>query len=177
MIFSLMGGELDEFADTPTSAELLATNQTYANVTMTAFASATVLAYDDVVCSINNVTNATTTTQVIGTTNYTQGSSGVNTCYLMATDAGQARFISNGTSLNWNVSYSASYDVESTASGVMSNTTQSLTTVADWFPLFIVITAMVVLILLTVIIISTIRGSGLIAGGSKGGNTGGGGSA
>jgi uncharacterized membrane protein YhdT len=35
--------------------------------------------------------------------------------------------------------------------------------VTDWFPIIIVITAMVVLILLTVIIITAIRGSGLVA--------------
>ena len=51
------------------------------------------------------------------------------------------------------------------AGGVINNTTTSIVGVVDWFPLFIVITAMVVLILLTVIIISAIRGSGLIGGG------------
>ncbi len=53
----------------------------------------------------------------------------------------------------------------STAYNVINGTIDALSTVIDWFPLFIVIGAMVVLILLTVIIIIAIRGSGLIAGG------------
>ena len=55
---------------------------------------------------------------------------------------------------------------DSTASNVISNTTDSISGVTDWYDIFIVIGAMVVLILLTVIIITAIRGSGLMAGGS-----------
>jgi len=47
----------------------------------------------------------------------------------------------------------------------INETTVSISSVTDWFDIFLVITAMVVLILLTVIIITAIRGSGLIAGG------------
>lgn len=46
---------------------------------------------------------------------------------------------------------------------VINDTTTSISGVTAWFPIVIVITAMVVLILLTVIIITAIRGSGLIA--------------
>ena len=52
-----------------------------------------------------------------------------------------------------------------TASSVINNTTISIVSVVEWFPIFIVITAMVVLILLTVIIITAIRGSGLMGQG------------
>ena len=55
---------------------------------------------------------------------------------------------------------------DATASNVIANTTESISSVTDWFDIFIVIGAMVVLILLTVIIITAIRGSGLMAGGS-----------
>jgi len=55
---------------------------------------------------------------------------------------------------------------DQTASNVISNTTDSISGVTDWYDIFIVIGAMVVLILLTVIIITAIRGSGLMAGGS-----------
>ena len=55
---------------------------------------------------------------------------------------------------------------DSTAIGVINATSASISSVTDWFPIFIVIGAMVVLILLTVIIISAIKGSGLMAGGS-----------
>jgi hypothetical protein len=53
---------------------------------------------------------------------------------------------------------------DSTASGVINDTTSSISGVTSWFSIFIVIGAMVVLILLTVIIITAIRGSGLMAG-------------
>lgn len=56
-------------------------------------------------------------------------------------------------------------DNTSVAYQVINDTVDALADVIDWFPLFIVIGAMVVLILLTVIIIIAIRGSGLIAGG------------
>ena len=59
-----------------------------------------------------------------------------------------------------------------TAIGVINDTTSSISSVTDWYDIFIVISAMVVLILLTVIIISAIRGSGLMAGSSSGGNVG-----
>ena len=55
---------------------------------------------------------------------------------------------------------------DTTASNVISNTTDSISGVTDWYDIFIVIGAMVVLILLTVIIITAIRGSGLMAGGN-----------
>jgi len=53
---------------------------------------------------------------------------------------------------------------DATAIKVINDTTSSISSVTDWFPIFIVIGAMVVLILLTVIIITAIRGSGLMAG-------------
>jgi hypothetical protein len=53
---------------------------------------------------------------------------------------------------------------DTTAIGVINDTSQSIAGVTEWFDIFIVIGAMVVLILLTVIIISAIRGSGMIDG-------------
>jgi len=55
---------------------------------------------------------------------------------------------------------------DATAIAVINDTTTSISSVTDWFDIFLVIGAMVVLILLTVIIITAIRGSGLIATGS-----------
>ena len=52
------------------------------------------------------------------------------------------------------------------ATGVINDTTASISSVTDWIGIFIVIGAMVVLILLTVIIITAIRGSGMIQGGA-----------
>ena len=54
---------------------------------------------------------------------------------------------------------------DATAISVINATTSSISSVTDWFAIFIVIGAMVVLILLTVIIITAIRSSGMIAGG------------
>ena len=53
-----------------------------------------------------------------------------------------------------------------TAIAVINDTTSSISSVTDWYDIFIVIGAMVVLILLTVIIIVAIRGSGLMSGGA-----------
>lgn len=74
----------------------------------------------------------------------------------------------NATSTTYddvNVSYSFNYDEDTTSTDVMNDTSTSISSVTDWFSIFIVIGAMVVLVLLTVIIISAIRGSGLISGG------------
>jgi hypothetical protein len=54
---------------------------------------------------------------------------------------------------------------DTTAQGVINETSTAISGVTSWFTIFIVIAAMVVLILLTVIIITAIRGSGLMAGG------------
>jgi uncharacterized transporter YbjL len=50
-----------------------------------------------------------------------------------------------------------------TAIKVINDTSTSIAGVTTWFPIIIVITAMVVLILLTVLIIGAIRQSGLVA--------------
>ena len=55
---------------------------------------------------------------------------------------------------------------DTTAIGVINDTSQSISSVTDWFDIFIVIGAMVVLILLTVIIITAIRSSGMVSDGS-----------
>jgi len=67
----------------------------------------------------------------------------------------------NGTTAY--ASYDWSSTQESQAGQVMSDTSEGIAGVTNWFPIIIVITAMIVLILLTVIIITSIRGSGLIA--------------
>ena len=54
---------------------------------------------------------------------------------------------------------------DTTAIKVINDTSQSISSVTEWFDIFIVIGAMVVLILLTVIIITAIRSSGMVGGG------------
>jgi hypothetical protein len=51
---------------------------------------------------------------------------------------------------------------DATADDIIGNTTEAISDATDWFPLFIVIAAMVAIILLTVLIIVAIRGSGLM---------------
>ena len=74
--------------------------------------------------------------------------------------------IANDNASNLNENVSASFDYRYTglsqAGEVVNATSSSIGSVTDWFPIIIVITAMVVLILLTVLIIKAIRSSGLI---------------
>lgn len=55
---------------------------------------------------------------------------------------------------------------DATAIQVINDTGHSISSVTDWFDIFIVIGAMVVLILLTVVIITAIRSSGMVQTGS-----------
>ena len=55
---------------------------------------------------------------------------------------------------------------ENQSKDVINTTANAISSVTDWFEIFIVIAAMVVLILLTIIIITAIRSSGMIAQGS-----------
>ena len=54
---------------------------------------------------------------------------------------------------------------DTTADNVINETSQAISSVTDWFDIFIVIGAMVVLILLTVIIVTAIKGSGMVSEG------------
>ena len=150
MIFSLMGGEMRDATFTSTA-----------------------------VTGENDTVNATlfTTTGYTLTPANTQGASGyaVTTLYNNTNEALLSgnytltgAVLTNATVLaglsNVVVTFSYTYDAENTATGVMNDTTAGISSVTDWYPIFIVIGAMVVLILLTVIIISAIRGSGLMGG-------------
>jgi hypothetical protein len=55
---------------------------------------------------------------------------------------------------------------DATAIQVINDTGSAISSVTDWFDIFIVIGAMVVLILLTVVIITAIRSSGMVSDGS-----------
>ena len=71
-----------------------------------------------------------------------------------------------GRATTWDsvwVSYTYQYGADNTATNVINDTTAGSSRVTDWYPIFIVIGAMVVLILLTVIIITAFSGSGLMA--------------
>jgi len=158
MIFALMGGEMRDATYDDTTVAV-------ANETVSFNALNT--AIDLSVVDVRNVVCDTTPTQLINTThdsgedllvgNVTLTSD----CTLLNATA-LNDWIGNGTVF---VSFNYNWDADNTATDVMNDTTVSIASVTDWFPIFIVIGAMVVLILLTVIIITAIRGSGLMADG------------
>ena len=149
MIFSMMGGAMVDSAYTSTTTSVVNESGGYVNATGYTLADYGAL---NGVYSIDAVHNATDG-DLLDANRY------------LLTDG----VLTNATEVNWattNVSYSYTYDASNGATEVMGDTTTGIATVTDWFPIFIVIGAMVVLILLTVIIITAIRGSGLIDGGS-----------
>jgi len=153
MIFALMGGELQDATYDNTAVTV--TNETVTGLINTtgtgAVTGASTLNFGSfAVTTVHNSSDGS----VLAVANYTANTDGT---------------LVNATVIPFpyevNVSYSYNYDATNTATDVMNDTTTSVGTVTDWFPIFIVIGAMVVLILLTVIIITAIRGSGLMAGG------------
>ncbi len=170
MIFSLMGGELQEATFTTETT----TNESYLDAGVLAFANST--GYD-----VANVGDDATGTSFVGievwaeyfASNGTFVGSETWGGYNVSLDATNWSLSSAGSLTNTttgygfpNVSVSYTWSDQNTATDVMNDTVVSVASVTDWFPIFIVIGAMVVLILLTVIIITAIRGSGLMAGGT-----------
>jgi len=71
-------------------------------------------------------------------------------------------FVIGGAQLQQTLENSVTNNASAVA--VINDTYQSLGTVTDWFPTFIILGALVVLILLVVIIITSIRRSGITEG-------------
>jgi hypothetical protein len=154
MIFSLMGGEMRDATYTSTTVSVI--NESGAFVNATGYTVDNAGALNGVYTATAVWLNVTGKAWLLPSANYTLSTAGVLT---------NATKVLNAT--QWedaNVSYSYIYDAENTATEVMNDTTSGVSSVTDWFPIFIVISAMVVLILLTVIIITAIRGSGLMQG-------------
>jgi len=149
MIFSLMGGELATATYTSTSGTVY--NES-APFNTTRYANLSVTSYRGVRCTIISITNSSIGNQVIASGNYTVNNCGINNL--------TATFVDR----DWKVDYSYVYDADNTATSVINETTSGISGVTDWYPIFIVIGAMVVLILLTVLIITAIRGSGMMGG-------------
>jgi len=150
MLFALMSGEIGDAVYTSDTGT--ATNETLTTVCELG-EDFTYSGLRDVICTISIVTNATDGV-IIEAGNYTQ-----TNCNLLF--SGEASSYMNNT--NWNVSYTYTYSGDTEASDVINETSGAIADVTDWFPIIIVITAMIVLILLTVIIITAIRGSNLIS--------------
>ncbi len=152
MIFSLMGGELSDATYDSTAVVVTGENVLNASLIAGSPLSDASVDYTHATCSIDSVASETADGQVLLVGNYT-----ISTC-----DFSNATTYIGAT--GWFVNYTVTYDASNTATDVINDTTSGISGVTDWFPIFIVITAMVVLILLTVIIITAIRGSGLMAG-------------
>ena len=154
MIFSLMGGELQEATYTANTSNTETLEEVAGLINTTGTTAVTNANALNFVWTVTNVTNSTTP-NVVPTANYTVNSDGT---------------LTNATAYVFpyavNISYTWSYDMPNTATEVMNDTVLGISGVTDWFDIFIVIAAMVVLILLTVIIIVAIRGSGLMTTGS-----------
>ena len=157
MIFALMGGEIigtDTVTQAYTSGSTAQNGITFtdAGTTLTACNGANQGALSTIAV-INASSGAT-----VPASNYTASG-----CTLTSVGAGS---LFNATTVN--ATYTYTYAGSSYT--VMNDTVSGISSVTDWYDIFIVIGAMVVLILLTVIIIGAIRGSGLMAGGISSGN-------
>lgn len=147
MIFSLMGGELIDTSYNDVSSS--ATNESITTVTEVG-ESLSVATQHSAVCTISECINATGL-EVISSSDYA-----VTSCVV-------SYVTGDYNNTNWDCSYAYTYSEDTTATTVMNGTTVSLAGAVDWFPIVVVITAMIVLILLTVLIITSIRQSGLVA--------------
>lgn len=153
MVFSLMGAELRDTTYDKGSVSVVNESGAYINSTGYTLQETSNYRnpYSISIDTAYNVSNSSDVT-VIPASNYTLSGSTVTNA--TAT-----------TYPNVNLSYSFNYEKDNTATEVMNDTTQGLSNVTDWFPLFIVISAMVVLILLTILIIVAIKGSGIMSRG------------
>jgi len=146
MIFSMMGGELIEATYDATAGSVSNETGAWLNGTTYTVDQSTLQGFTSLV--ITSAIN-TTDNSSIGVNNFTVVDDG----------------FTNATATVWPsvwVSYTYVYDASNTATDTMNGTTSGIAGVTDWFPISIVIGAMVVLILLTVIIVTAIRGSGLM---------------
>jgi hypothetical protein len=159
MIFALMGSELRDATYTETAVSVV--NETGAWLNQTGYT------VDG--ASVNQFANpnltAVWTTDISGNGVYNVSIAITTNASLSGT--GVLRNVTDYTAnTNVSVSYNYTYGAGNTVTNVMGNTTDAVGSVVDWYPIFIVIGAMVVLILLTVIIIVAIKGSGMMGDGS-----------
>lgn len=151
MVYMLMSSSLID-TDSLYSSESSSKVETLTTVENTNGENLSVITLRDVVCTLTSVRNLSNGVLILSP-NYTQ-----TNCHLKSTEL----YFNNS---NWNVSYSYTFLAPGEAIATINDTAVSLGGVTTWFPIIIVITAMIVLILLTVIIITAIRGSGLMGGG------------
>ena len=161
MIFTLMSGSL---RDTDSISAGMSASAIQNGIVLNSSSTVTLT-----VCNAHNQGVPTVATVINASTGGNAWT--LTTDYVLSgcTIGGVSSSAYNNTLANVTYTYTyagAGWDVANDTASAISETT-------DWFPIFIVIGAMVVLILLTVIIITTVRGSGLMGGNVAGGGQGG----
>jgi len=162
MSIALLSDELEDAIDTSVDGGDVVdylTGEILTNESTITFANSTIVALDDISCSLYNLTNGTEGS-AISTTEYTVG--GVGNCYVI----GNATSVTTYSDEGINSTYSFTYSTETTASGTIENASQDISSTTEWFTIFIVMGAIVVIMLLVAIIIQ-------VAKGFQGGNVGG----
>lgn len=156
MVFALMGGELMD-VDSVVAGESATATDTSITVSSASFTLTDCdNANQGAITSLTDVQNETI--GAVELANFTYSG-----CVVSIVDG-----VWNATTYD-NATYTYSYAGSSW--DVINDTTDSISSVTDWYPIFIVIGAMVVLVLLTVIIITAIKNSGLMVGSGKGSGT------
>jgi hypothetical protein len=150
MVFALMGSSLQNSSYSSTTSSVA--NETVIGLNDSVGDYLSKYSLLNVGCSVSIVANATSGL-AIPSSNYTLAN-----CLIKG--------VANSPYLgkNVNVSYSYTYDANTTATGVVAETVSSIATVPTWFAIIITIAVMVVLILLVIIIISAIRGTTAVGG-------------
>lgn len=151
MIFTVMGSKLADstYDSTSRTATSVATSSP---VNETGTYVSTYSSLRGCVLTATQVMKANASSVIISSGNYT-----ISGCQIKCNGC---RGDFNNTV--WNVTGSYIYNQDNAGTDAINNTIGGIAGVTTWFPLFIVIGAMVVLILLTVIIITAIRQSGMV---------------
>lgn len=153
MVFQISGSKL--YDSQLVAGSGTANNESLGNVTDGAYSSFDASAYEDAVCTITSVWNATNVSDTINSGNYTQSG-----CSLTAT----ATSVYNAT--NWSINYTYVYNTSGGAGTVINDTMVATGEATDYFGLFIVLGAMVTIVLMLVLIIRAIKSSGITGDGA-----------
>lgn len=153
MIFAIMSGQMLDTDSLYTRSNSVSVANESISPTGVGVLATTAVGKRSPICTLNEVYNGTT---ILANGNLTEVS--------------ECTFRNNSLYTAWKISYSYTFLAdESGAVGTINDSTSAISSVVDWYDIFIVIGAMVVLILLVVVIISAIKGSGMIAGANTSG--------
>lgn len=153
MVFILVAEELEETAQTSTSGVVNNETINLSSSGLGTNVSYRTLGYDDLSVTIVRIQNISDPAVTLSTPeNYTAWSYGV----LLANATGSY----DGVAVN--VTYSYVYNADTTASLSINSAGESLNDTVDWFPIMLIIGAVVVLVFLLVIALRALKGSGIL---------------